>query len=142
MVQWAAVALGLDRNGGAFGSPGDGADLAYIGSPFIATEEASREGYKQGIVEGQASDIVYTNLFTGVHGNYLRKSIVNSGFDPDNLPESDPPRWSSAPAGRTRARLGGTFGAVVRGSVPSRPCPRRRRWWTGSPVSTNGPIQL
>jgi nitronate monooxygenase len=67
-----------------------GADLAYIGSPFIATEEANAdEGYKNGIVEGRASDIVYSNLFTGVHGNYLRQSIERAGLDPDNLPEGD-----------------------------------------------------
>jgi nitronate monooxygenase len=67
-----------------------GADLAYIGSPFIATEEANATGdYKKGIVEGRASDIVYSSLFTGVHGNYLRQSIVASGLDPDNLPEGD-----------------------------------------------------
>jgi nitronate monooxygenase len=68
-----------------------GADLAYIGSPFIATEEANAaDAYKQGIVEGRAEDIVYSNLFTGVHGNYLRASIVSAGLDPDNLPVSDP----------------------------------------------------
>jgi nitronate monooxygenase len=67
-----------------------GADFAYIGSPFIATVEANAdEGYKNGIVEGKASDIVYSNLFTGVHGNYLRGSIVAAGLDPDNLPEGD-----------------------------------------------------
>ncbi|MFD1788894.1 NAD(P)H-dependent flavin oxidoreductase [Sphingomonas floccifaciens] len=67
-----------------------GADIAYIGSPFIATAEANAvDGYKQGIVEGRASDIVYSNLFTGVHGNYLRASITASGLDPDNLPEGD-----------------------------------------------------
>ena len=68
-----------------------GADLAYIGSPFIATDEANAvDTYKQGIVEGSAADIVYSSLFTGVHGNYLRQSIVNAGLDPENLPESDP----------------------------------------------------
>ena len=67
-----------------------GADLAYIGSPFIATDEANAQpGYKQGIVEGKAADIVYSNLFTGVHGNYLRTSIVAAGMDPDSLPEGD-----------------------------------------------------
>ena len=67
-----------------------GADLAYIGSPFIATQEANAvEAYKRGIVEGRADDIVYSNLFTGVHGNYLRQSIVAAGLDPDNLPEGD-----------------------------------------------------
>ena len=67
-----------------------GADLAYIGSPFIATTEANAdEGYKNGIVAGRASDIVYSNLFTGVHGNYLRQSIEAAGLDPENLPEGD-----------------------------------------------------
>jgi nitronate monooxygenase len=67
-----------------------GADLAYIGSPFIATEEATAsDEYKSGIVEGRAGDIVYSSLFTGVHGNYLRASIVASGLDPDNLPDGD-----------------------------------------------------
>jgi nitronate monooxygenase len=68
-----------------------GADLAYIGSPWIATPEANApEGYKQAIVDGRAADIVYSNLFTGVHGNYLRASILAAGLDPDDLPESDP----------------------------------------------------
>jgi nitronate monooxygenase len=67
-----------------------GADLAYIGTPFVATEEANAQGeYKQGIVDGRASDIVYSSLFTGVHGNYLRQSIVAAGMDPDNLPEGE-----------------------------------------------------
>jgi nitronate monooxygenase len=67
-----------------------GADFAYIGSPFIATEEANASyEYKAGIVEGRAADIVYSSLFTGVHGNYLRQSIVGAGLDPDNLPEGD-----------------------------------------------------
>ena len=67
-----------------------GADLAYIGSPFIATNEANAvPAYKQGIVDGRAADIVYSNLFTGVHGNYLRQSIEAAGMDPKNLPEGD-----------------------------------------------------
>jgi nitronate monooxygenase len=67
-----------------------GADLAYIGSSFIATDEANAApAYKQGIVEGRASDIVYSSLFTGVHGNYLRQSIEAAGLDPANLPEGD-----------------------------------------------------
>ena len=67
-----------------------GADFAYIGSAFIATEEArASEGYKQAIVKGTSDDIVYSNLFTGVHGNYLRPSIVAAGMDPDNLPDGD-----------------------------------------------------
>jgi nitronate monooxygenase len=67
-----------------------GADLAYIGSPFIATTEANAAAdYKQGIVDGRAADIVYSSLFTGVHGNYLKASIAASGLDPENLPEGD-----------------------------------------------------
>jgi nitronate monooxygenase len=68
-----------------------GADLAYIGSPFVATHEANAQAeYKQAIVEGGASDIVYSSYFTGVHGNYLRRSIERAGMDPDNLPHRDP----------------------------------------------------
>lgn len=68
-----------------------GADFAYIGSPFIATEEAHAvEGYKQMIVDSQSDDIIYSNYFTGVHGNYLIPSIEQAGLDPKNLPESDP----------------------------------------------------
>lgn len=82
-----------------------GADLAYIGSPFIATAEArASEDYKRGIVAGGAEDIVYTNLFTGVHGNYLRQSIVNAGLDPDNLPESDPTKMNFGSGGNTGAK--------------------------------------
>ncbi|MGR9151184.1 NAD(P)H-dependent flavin oxidoreductase [Rhizobium leguminosarum] len=67
-----------------------GADMAYIGSPFIATEEArAADAYKQAIVAGAAGDIVYSNYFTGVHGNYLKPSIVAAGMDPDNLPLAD-----------------------------------------------------
>ena len=67
-----------------------GADLAYIGSAFIATEEARAiDAYKQAIVDSDASDIVGSSLFTGIFGNYLRPSIVNAGLDPDNLPQGD-----------------------------------------------------
>ena len=72
-----------------------GADLAYIGSAFIATEEARAvEAYKEMIVSSGAQDIVYSSLFTGVHGNYLKASIRAAGLDPDNLPESDPSKMS------------------------------------------------
>ena len=74
-----------------------GADFAYIGSAFIATEEArASEAYKQSIVDSNSDDIVYSNLFTGVHGNYLAPSIRNAGMDPDNLPESDPSKMNFA----------------------------------------------
>jgi nitronate monooxygenase len=72
-----------------------GADFAYIGSAFIATEEArAAEGYKQMIVESTSDDIVYSSLFTGVHGNYLKGSVRNAGLDPDALPESDPTKMN------------------------------------------------
>ena len=72
-----------------------GADFAYIGSAFIATDEArATEAYKQAIVDGDSDDVVYSNLFTGVHGNYLAPSIRAAGLDPDNLPESDPSKMN------------------------------------------------
>jgi nitronate monooxygenase len=72
-----------------------GADFGYIGSAFIATTEArASEGYKQCIVDSNSDDIVYSNLFTGVHGNYLKPSVRNAGMDPDNLPESDPSKMN------------------------------------------------
>jgi nitronate monooxygenase len=82
-----------------------GADFAYIGSPWIATKEANAtEGYKIGIVEGRAKDIVYSNLFTGVHGNYLRGSIEANGMDPDNLPEGDLKTMNFGSGGNTEAK--------------------------------------
>ncbi|MCO5104591.1 MAG: nitronate monooxygenase family protein [Burkholderiaceae bacterium] len=72
-----------------------GADFAYIGSAFIATEEArASDAYKQAIVDGSSDDIVYSNLFTGVHGNYLAASIRAAGMDPEHLPESDPSKMN------------------------------------------------
>lgn len=80
-----------------------GADLAYVGSAFIATREANAdERYKKMIVEGAADDIVYSNLFTGVHGNYLKPSISAAGMDPDNLPASDPSQMNFG-SGRNKA---------------------------------------
>ena len=82
-----------------------GADFGYIGSPWIATKEANaQEGYKQAIVDGRAQDIVYSNLFTGVHGNYLRPSIINAGMDPDNLPVSEPSAMNFGSGGNTEAK--------------------------------------
>lgn len=91
------VALsGAIANGGAvLAARAMGADFAYVGSAFIATQEANAdEGYKQMIVNSQAADIVYTNLFSGVHGNYLKPSIAAAGLDPENLPESDPSKMN------------------------------------------------
>ena len=82
-----------------------GADFAYIGSPWIATDEANADqGYKDGIVEGNADGIVYTNLFTGVHGNYLRSSIENAGLNPDELPQSDPSKMNFGSGGNQKAK--------------------------------------
>jgi nitronate monooxygenase len=82
-----------------------GADLAYIGSAFIATEEANAEqGYKQAIVDYGADDIVYSSLFTGVHGNYLRPSIEAAGLDPNALPESDPSQMDFGSGGDSDAK--------------------------------------
>ncbi|WP_049732255.1 NAD(P)H-dependent flavin oxidoreductase [Rhizobium ecuadorense] len=84
------LAGAISTGGAILAAEAMGADMAYIGSPFIATEEArATEPYKQAIVEGAASDIVYSNYFTGVHGNYLKPSIVAAGMDPDNLPAAD-----------------------------------------------------
>ncbi len=82
-----------------------GADFGYIGSAWIATAEANAaQGYKDAIVAGSASDIVYSNLFTGVHGNYLRPSIEAAGLDPDNLPQSDPSKMNFGSGGNTEAK--------------------------------------
>ena len=82
-----------------------GADFAYIGSAFIATNEARADDrYKQMIVESKAGDIVYSNLFTGVHGNYLRPSIVAAGMDPDNLAVSDASAMNFGSGGNTDAK--------------------------------------
>jgi nitronate monooxygenase len=82
-----------------------GADLAYIGSAFIATAEANaEEAYKQAIVEYGADDIVYSSLFTGVHGNYLKPSIEAAGLDPNNLPEGDITQMDFGSGGNTDAK--------------------------------------
>ena len=97
---------GSIANGGAvLAAQAMGADLAYIGSPFIATNEARAvDDYKQAIAQFGAEDIVYTNLFTGVHGNYLRQSIINAGMDPDNLPESDPSKMDFGSGSSSKAK--------------------------------------
>ncbi len=85
-----ALSGSIATGGAVLAAQAMGADFAYIGSPFIATAEANAAPeYKDSIVASRAADIVYSNLFTGVHGNYLRSSIVASGMDPDNLPEGD-----------------------------------------------------
>jgi nitronate monooxygenase len=96
-----------------------GADFAYIGSAFIATEEArAAEAYKQAIVDNNSDEIIYSNLFTGVHGNYLAPSIRTAGLDPQNLPESDPSKMnfggSSAKAWKEIWGCGQGIGAVAK----------------------------
>lgn len=82
-----------------------GADLAYMGTRFIASQEANAvDAYKQAVVDSAAEDIIYTNLFTGVHGNYLRSSIVNAGLDPEALPEADKSKMNFGSGGSSRAK--------------------------------------
>ncbi|MCA8899021.1 MAG: nitronate monooxygenase [Hyphomonas sp.] len=97
---------GSIANGGAIAAAlAMGADLAYMGSAFIACDEANAvEGYKDAIVQYGAEDIVYSNLFTGVHGNYLKPSIVAAGLDADNLPESDPSKMNFGSGGNTKSK--------------------------------------
>ena len=100
------ILSGAIANGGAvLAAQAAGADLAYVGSPFIAASEANApDGYKQAIVESGAADIIYTDLFTGVHGNYLRSSIVNAGLDPDNLAGIDPTVMKFGSEGSAKAK--------------------------------------
>ncbi|MEM0984611.1 MAG: nitronate monooxygenase family protein [Pseudomonadota bacterium] len=97
---------GSIANGGSIAAcQAMGADLAYIGSAFIACDEANAtDGYKDGIVDNGADNIVYTNLFTGVHGNYLKPSIEAAGLDPDNLPESDPSKMNFGSGGNQKSK--------------------------------------
>jgi nitronate monooxygenase len=90
-----ALSGAIATGGAVLAAQAMGADLAYIGSAFIATDEAQAGAdYKQAIVDGTSDDIVYSSLFTGVHGNYLKASVRAAGLDPDNLPESDPSQMS------------------------------------------------
>ena len=92
-----ALSGSMASGGAILAAQAMGADFAYIGSAFIATEEARAvEGYKQMIVDSNSDDIVYSNFYTGVHGNYLKGSIRNAGMDPDNLPDSDPSKMNFA----------------------------------------------
>ena len=102
-----------------------GADFAYIGSRWLATKESNvDESYRQAIVESAASDIVYTNLFTGVHGNYLKKSIINAGLDPDHLPEADKSSMNFGSGSGSKAKawrdvLGAGQGVGLMDDVPT-----------------------
>lgn len=92
-----ALSGAIATGGAVAGAQAMGADLGYIGSAFIATREANaQDGYKQMIVDSGAADIIYTNYFSGVHGNYLKPSVARAGFDPDNLPHADPSKMNFA----------------------------------------------
>jgi len=99
------ILSGAIANGGAvLAAQAAGADLAYVGSPFIATAEANApDGYKQAIVASGAADIVYTDFFTGVHGNYIRSSIELAGLDPDNLGDANQMKFGSEGSGKSKA---------------------------------------
>ncbi|WP_313617209.1 nitronate monooxygenase family protein [Agrobacterium sp.] len=97
------LAGAIATGGGILAAQAMGADMAYIGTPFIATDEArATDAYKQALVEARAGDIVYSSYFTGIHGNYLKSSITAAGLDPDNLPLADPSKMD--------------FGAAVTGA--------------------------
>jgi nitronate monooxygenase len=118
-----ALSGSIANGGAALAALAMGADFAYVGSAFIATREASAaDEYKTMIVDSRAGDIVYTNLFTGVHGNYLRPSIVRAGLDPENLPQSDPSKMdfsTSRPAKAWRDIWGCGQGIGAVTSVPT-----------------------
>ncbi len=90
-----ALSGAIATGGAVLAAQAMGADFGYIGSAFIATDEArATDAYKQCVVDSNSDDIVYSSLFTGVHGNYLKASVRNAGMDPDNLPESDPSKMN------------------------------------------------
>lgn len=90
-----ALSGAIASGGAILAAQAMGADFAYMGSAFIATHEARAvDAYKQMIVDSNSDDIVYSNFYTGVHGNYLKGSIINAGMDPDNLPQSDPSKMN------------------------------------------------
>jgi len=100
-----ALSGSISHGRSVLGAQAMGADFGYIGSAWIATKEANADqAYKQEIVDSKAADIVYTNLFTGVHGNYLRGSIEKAGLDPDNLEVSDPSKMNFGSSGNSKAK--------------------------------------
>jgi nitronate monooxygenase len=99
-----ALSGAISSGGAVLAAQAMGADLAYIGSAFIATHEArAAEGYKEMITKSNSDDIVYSNFYTGIHGNYLKGSIKNAGMDPDNLPQSDPSKMNFGSSGGAKA---------------------------------------
>ncbi len=108
-----------------------GADLAYMGSPFIATTEARAvDAYKQMIVDSDSSDIVYSNYFTGIAGNYLKPSIAKAGLDPDNLPQADPSKMDFEKAQQEGAKAWKDIWGCGQGIAAIKEiAPRRPHWW-------------
>jgi len=99
-----ALSGSMASGGAVLAAQAMGADFAYIGSAFIATHEARAvDAYKQMITECNSDDIVYSNFYTGIHGNYLKGSIRNAGMDPDHLPESDPSKMNFGGGGAAKA---------------------------------------
>ena len=95
----------MSQGNDALAAQAIGADLAYIGTRFIATEEANAPAeYKEMIVQSQSADIVYSSLFTGIHGSYLKGSIINAGLDPDNLEEADKSAMDFGSGGGSKAK--------------------------------------
>lgn len=100
-----ALSGAISYGGAVLAAQAMGADFAYVGTRFIATEEANADpDYKQMIVDSAAKDVVYTNLFTGVHGNYLSKSVVQAGLDPADLPVADKSKMNFGSGGNTKAK--------------------------------------
>ncbi|NUZ06176.1 NAD(P)H-dependent flavin oxidoreductase [Piscinibacter koreensis] len=126
-----ALSGAMATGGGVLAAQAMGADFAYIGSAFIATDEArAPDAYKAAIVEGSSDDVVYSSLFTGVHGNYLKASIRAAGLDPDNLPESDPSKMNfGGEAKKAWKDIWGSGQGIgrIKGVVPARELIERLR---------------
>ena len=125
-----ALSGSIATGGAVLAAQAMGADFAYIGTAFIATEEArAAEDYKQAIVAGTSDDIVYSNLFTGVHGNYLKTSIRAAGLDPDKLPESDPTQMNFGTGRKAWKDIWGSGQGIgaIKGVVPARELVERLR---------------
>ena len=115
-----------------------GADLAYMGTRFIAVQEANAgDDYKQAIVDSPSEGIVYSNLFTGVHGNYLRSSIEKAGLDPDNLPVADKSKMNFGSGGNTKVKAWRDSGVQDRAAVRFTMCRPRPTWWIDWSVEYN-----
>ena len=126
VIRWSVRhRLAVIAGGGVLAAQAMGADFAYIGSALIATDEArASDTYKQCIVDSDSDDIVYSSLFTGVHGNYLKPSIRNAGLDPDKLPEGDISTMQFGSAGGPKKAWKDIWGCgqgigAVKGVVPA-----------------------